>query len=230
MNEATMLVAGALAFVITHLVMSHMLRSQLITILGNIGYQIAYSLISLATLGLAVYGYRGVPAEAPLWDAPYWASVVCAFLMFFASVLFIGSQLKNPALPMPNARDLALKEPHGVFKITRHPMMWSFAIWGSAHILVKPTMANIWLMGSIVILAILGSLGQDKRKEREMDGSWQHWQSKTSFVPFGKGLVTPGSGILLVGIAFWMIASWAHHGLGYAMVPPWTNLWGVGAP
>ena len=230
MDNMTLLIAGSVAFVGTHIIMSHLLRTQLIGILGNMGYMIVYSLVSFATFGPAIYAYGKIPPEAPLWAAPYFMSVVCAFLMFMASVLFIGSQVKNPAMPMPGASEIAKKQPHGVFKITRHPMMWSFAIWGSAHILVKPTTANLWLMGSVIILAIWGSLGQDRRKTREMGESWQHWQANTSFIPFGNGLVSPGSGIIIVGIAFWMIASWAHHGLGYAMVPPWTNLWGVSAP
>lgn len=227
MDYSLMLVAGVIAFVATHIIMSHLLRTALINMMGNPAYMIVYTIISFATFGPAIYAYTNLLPSPPLWLVPDWMSVVAAFLMFLASVLFIGSQIKNPAMPMPGASEIAMKRPHGVFKITRHPMMWSFAIWGTAHILVKPTMANLWLMGSVIILAIWGSLGQDRRKTREMGESWQHWQANTSFIPFGKGLATPGSGIIIAGIAFWMIASWAHHGLGYAMVPPWTNLWGA---
>ena len=43
------------------------------------------------------------------------------------------------------AEDAPIPEPRGVFAITRHPMMWSFTLWGTAHILVFPTTENIIL-------------------------------------------------------------------------------------
>jgi len=225
MDSATLLIVGSVSLVVTHLIMSHALRSGMIKQLGIVVYQVVYSIVSLVTLGIAIYGYVNLPAEQPLWASPYWLSVLCAMLMFFASILFVGSQLKNPAMPIPDADELARTKPQGVFKITRHPMMWAFALWGVSHILAKPTAANMWLMGSIAILALVGAMGQEGRKAREMGDSWRQWRGNTSFIPFGKGLVTPGSGVILIGIGFWMIASWAHHGFGYAMVPPWVNLW-----
>ncbi|MEM1133112.1 MAG: NnrU family protein [Pseudomonadota bacterium] len=229
MDYGLLLIAGSVGFVATHLGFSHLLRAPLHRMLGDVGYQIIYSLVALATFGVAIYAYRQLPYAAPLWPVAPWMTVVTALLMFCASVLFVGSVQKNPAMPAPQAADFAELDPHGVFKITRHPMMWAFAIWGLAHLLVRPSAANLWLMGAVVALALIGSAGQDRRKRQEMGVAWQHWQAKTSFIPFGKGLATPGSGIILLGIVVWLIASWAHHGLGYAMVPPWTNLWGVAA-
>lgn len=230
MDLGQLLIAGAIGFVVTHIGMSHVMRAPLLRMLGPLVYMIVYSIISFATLGLALYAYRELPTMASLWAVPSWMPMVSAFLMFGASVLFVGSLSKNPAMPAPQAGAFAAREPDGVFKITRHPMMWAFALWAIAHILARPSAANLWLMGSILVLALAGSLGQDRRKAQEMGASWQHWQSKTSFIPFGNGLATPGSGILIAGIVLWLLASWAHHALGYAMVPPWTDLWGISAP
>ncbi|MEM8727087.1 MAG: NnrU family protein, partial [Pseudomonadota bacterium] len=44
-----LIVANA-AFVGTHFAMSHPLRAPLVKLLGDVGFQIAYSLVSLATL------------------------------------------------------------------------------------------------------------------------------------------------------------------------------------
>ncbi|WOE76523.1 NnrU family protein [Alterisphingorhabdus coralli] len=230
MDYGLQLIIGSVGFVATHLLLSHLLRERLLGMLGAIGYQIVYSIIAFATLGLAIYAYRALPATSNLWPVAPWMQVVTAFLMFCASVLFVGSVQKNPAMPAPQAGEYAELPPHGVFKITRHPMMWAFALWAVAHILARPTEANLWLMGSVGVLALVGAAGQDKRKAKEMGLHWQHWQAKTSFLPFGKGLATPGSGIILLGIVVWLLASWAHHGLGYSMVSPWTNIWGVAAP
>ena len=64
--------------------------------------------------------------------------------MLVAAVLLMGSLVGNPALPGAPA---ALGEPRGVFAVTRHPMMWAFALWSAAHLLVVPYAANAVLTG-----------------------------------------------------------------------------------
>ena len=89
----------------------------------------------------------------PLW-------ILASLLVLFASILFMGSLIGNPALPAPNAAAVAQGAPRGVFAITRHPMMWGFALWALAHALVMPTQGQIVLSASIAFLALVGSAGQ----------------------------------------------------------------------
>jgi len=44
------LIAANTAFVGTHFIMSHPLRSAMVRMLGEMGFQVAYSLVSIATL------------------------------------------------------------------------------------------------------------------------------------------------------------------------------------
>ena len=122
------------AFVGTHFLMSHPLRSPMAFRLGAAGFQIVYSLVSFATLGWAVYAFREAPLGMPLWSAGDGLNILATAIMFVASVLLAGSFIGNPALPQPGAATLALQKPAGVFAITRHPMMWSFAFWSLAHV------------------------------------------------------------------------------------------------
>jgi uncharacterized membrane protein len=54
---------------------------------------------------------------------------------------------------------------HSVFAVTRHPMMWAFALWGVCHIAVYPVAANIIVAAAIIILALAGAALQDGKKE-----------------------------------------------------------------
>ena len=63
MNEALIeLVAANTAFVGTHFAMSHPLRTPLVKVLGDMGFQIAYSLVSIATLVWVYFAYKAAPA------------------------------------------------------------------------------------------------------------------------------------------------------------------------
>ena len=177
---------ACLAFVGSHLAMSHPLRAPMVGRLGERGFQAVYSLISLATLAWVYFAFRAAPAMPPLWDGGgdlIW--IAATALMWCASVLLAGSLVGNPALPDPNAAINATHMAKGVFGITRHPMMLAFTIWGAVHIMVMPALPDIILAGSIIFLAFAGALGQDRKKMRQLGTAWQGWQGRTAFVPFG---------------------------------------------
>ncbi len=129
-----------------------------------------------------------------LWDGfanlPWIAATV---LMLVASVLLVGSFMGNPALPAPNAAEVAARGPHGVFHVTRHPMMWSFALWSASHLLVSPTPRVIVLTLAIAVLALVGSHLQDRKKQVLMGPAWADWQAKTSYWPRPGGLAKAGA-------------------------------------
>ena len=147
---------AAAAFVGTHFLLSHPLRAPIVSRLGERGFLGVYSLVAAVTLGWLVFAYRAAPLAAPLWPVGDTLWAVATAMMLLASVLFMGSLVGNPALPDPGGQQRPPVEPRGVFAITRHPMMWSFALWGAAHILVYPQPANIVLAGAIVVLALVG--------------------------------------------------------------------------
>lgn len=205
------LTAAATAFVGTHFALSHPLRAPLVRAAGERGFQALYSVVALATFAWMVLAFRAVEPGAPLWngtaDAPW---IVATVLMLLASVLLVGSFFGNPALPAPGAAALAAKEPHGVFHVTRHPMMWSFALWSAAHVLVSPTPRVLVLSGAIALLALLGAHLQDRKKQAQMGAAWAGWKARTSYWPKLGALAKAGAVPWLVGLALWLAASWAH--------------------
>lgn len=225
----SLLIVTCALFVGSHLILSHPLREPLAGRMGERAFQIVYSLVAIATLVMVVQAWRSMPPEPPLWavDDPLWA--LASLIVLVASILFIGSLVGNPALPAPGAAATAQRAPRGVFAITRHPMMWGFALWALAHALVMPTPAQLVLSATIAFLALVGAAGQDVKKAKQMGDAWRHWTARTSYLPFARqfggaapwGDTIPRGHALWGGIVVWLIATWAHGALGYIAAGIW---------
>jgi uncharacterized membrane protein len=211
------LALATLAFVGTHFLMSHPLRLALVGNLGESGFRIGYSLVSILTLGWMILAYLGADG-VPFWIAPSWWWPGASLIMLIASILLVGSFVRNPAFPHPGAEKLTKQAPAGVFAITRHPMNWSFILWALVHLSVWGSPRNLIVAGGILILAFFGSIGQDRKKLRTLGERWQLWQSRTSFVPFGALLrrrvksraANPGWIALGGGILLWLVVTTFH--------------------
>ncbi len=207
------LIAAATAFVGTHFALSHPLRGNVTRLVGDKGFQALYSLVALATFGWMILAFRAVPLAPPLIEGLTMSPaswVAATLLMLFASVLLVGSFMGNPALPAPGAAALAAKGPHGVFHATRHPMMWSIALWSISHFLVSPTPRVLVLTLAVGFLALVGSHLQDRKKQAQMGAAWAGWESQTSYWPRLGALGRAGAVPWLGGTALWLGASWAH--------------------
>jgi uncharacterized membrane protein len=197
-----------IAFVGLHFLLSHPLRRPLVRSFGERAFQGVYSLIALLTFGSAIYFYHVIGREPErLWDAGEAGWIAGAILMWVAAILFVGSFVKNPALV--GARGPA-GGPSGVFRITRHPMMWSFAIWAGVHLMVIAAPKALVFDTGIIILALAGAFGQDRKKARQFGENWHDWTAETAFVPFTKGIGNPGAVALIGGTLLFLIATWVH--------------------
>lgn len=215
MQEYQWLIAACVAFVGSHFLLSHPLRQSLVHRWGEGPFLGFYSLVAFATLGAMVWAYRAADPGVAFWEVGDLLWGLATFLMLLASILFVGSLIRNPALPGNSGTQGRAR---GVYGITRHPMMWSFAIWGGSHILVYPTMPNIITCGTIIFLALVGANLQDRKKARLDPIGWKTWQMKTSFFPYAavdRGRVKmrdarPGFLVILTGTLVWLAATWAH--------------------
>ena len=205
------LTLSALAFIGTHFLLSHLLRGPLVRAMGEGPFRGLYSLVALITFGSMVYFYRIIGREPPLWMVSDAIWIAGTLLMWFASILFVGSFAGNPALPgAPGPRG----GPKGVFRITRHPMMWSFALWAAVHLSIVAMPKSLVLDGAIILLALAGAAGQDAKKGRLMGEAWHEWTAQTAFVPFTRGAGYPGTIALIGGTLLFFAATWAHGALG----------------
>jgi len=197
----------SIAFVGTHFLLSHPLRGPLVRAMGERAFQGLYSLVALITFGSMIYFYRLCGREPPLWDVGQVGWIVGTLLMWLASILFVGSFIGNPALP--GARG-PRGGPNAVFRITRHPMMWSFVLWAAVHLTILAMPKALVFDGAIILLALAGAAAQDRKKAGLMGDAWHEWTAETAFIPFTRGLAYPGTVALVGGTLLFLIATWAH--------------------
>lgn len=214
------LIAANAAFVGTHFLMSHPLRAPLVRMLGDMGFQIAYSLVSFATLAWVYFAFKAAPpADLPGSGDTGW--IVATILALPAMVLFAGSLVGNPALPTPDAEKQARAAPKGVFKVTRHPMMWGFALWALSHMVLFWSMRTMITAFAMGVLALLGAHLQDRKKEVLMGEAWEMWERKTSFWPRWSALPAAGALPWTVGLILFVFLSWLHLPIGNIAAGIW---------
>lgn len=207
------LVAANVAFVGSHFAMSHPLRAPMVSRLGNAGFQIVYSLVSAAALAWIYFAFIDAPpSDMPPPGDVEW--VIATLLTLPAMVLFAGSLFGNPALPVPGAEKQARAAPRGVFTITRHPMMWGFALWALSHIVLHWSWRTTITAAAIGILALVGARLQDRKKEALMGEAWTVWESRTSYWPRPAGFATAGALPWALGLLFFVFFTWLHMPLG----------------
>ncbi len=215
MSDLGLLIIAVSLFVGGHELLSHPLRAPVIRLVGPKLFTLVYAVVAFGALGWAGQLWKAIPPDQ-LWMAPQWLRWLAVAAMLFAAILFIGSvTAPNPALMgMPSA---GTSGPRGVQRITRHPMMWSFAIWAIVHIAVSADSRTIVLASGILTLALFGAAMQDGKK-RAGDPAYGAHMAATGFVPFGAQFrgraawttASPGLVAGIGGLLLWAVLLWGH--------------------
>jgi uncharacterized membrane protein len=228
MSPVCSLIYANAAFMAVHFVLSHPLRRGLVTVMGETVFLGLYSLLSLGTFAWIVMAFRQTGADGRmLWDGSgdlLWA--LSSVLTLIAIALLIGSLRGNPALPQTSREAVVAAQPVGAFAVTRHPMMWGFAIWAAAHILVMPNARTTLTAFAMGWLALAGAHLQDRKKRALIGRAWRDWEARTSFAPRLSGLAALGAVNWLAAIALWLVATWLHIWLAGITAGPWRWLIG----
>lgn len=208
------------------------LRSRLVAAIGDNAFRGLFSVLSAVALGLLIWTYgRASQPETfyGLWVAERWMYWVPFLVMPFALVLFVGSV----TVPNPTAvgAERFLKEPEparGVLRITRHPMLWAFALWAVAHLIPNGDFASLVLFATILITALCGMPSIDRKRAARDPQGWAAYAGKTSIVPFAAILAgrnrmdLPEIGLwrIAVALAAWVVLILVHGPvLGVTAIP-----------
>ena len=214
------LTAACIAFVGTHFALSHPLRAPIVARIGEKGFLPLYSLVAFATLGWMVLAFRAAPpVDLPGSGEVGW--IVATVLTLPALLLFLGSLRGNPAFPNPNAPKPTTRAPTGVFAVTRHPMMWGFALWALSHVILWWSWRTVIVGATILFLALVGAHLQDRKKAALHGKNWAGWATTTNYWPQWGQLLSAGVVLWLVTIGLWLAITWAH--IGAARVP--AGIW-----
>jgi uncharacterized membrane protein len=217
----TQLIAAAAFLLATHYgISSTPLRAWLVARLGERAYLGLYSLLALGAIIWVIGAYARAP-YAPLWPTPAWLAWVPLIVMPFALVLAVSglSTLNPTAVGAPDT--LGRAEPvRGIFRVTRHPFMWSVGLWAGAHIIANGDLAGLVLFATFGTLALLGTWLIDRKFAARRGADWQRFAAATSNLPFA-AILAGRQRLVLTEIGWWRIALALVVYVGLLAAHPW---------
>lgn len=183
------LTAAAAFFVLIHLMISGTrVRDVLVGKMGEGPYMGLFSLLSVAGLTWMIMAYG--QARTEVWNTVYWgvgdATRHIQLLLQFIAIVFvvIGLTTPNPTSVKQEGvlqREDAVK---GMLRITRHPFLWGVAIWAIGHLIVNGDRAGMTLFGTMLVLAVAGTVSIDAKRRRALGAAWEPFAQQTSNIPF----------------------------------------------
>ena len=220
----TLLIIAALVWLGIHFgIAGTRLRDAIVARTGEWSFRGLFSLLSILAIVFLIRAWAGAPTT-PLWYAPDWLRWVLVAFMLVAFVLFVASlSQRNPT--MVGSEAAPAQQPAGIQRVTRHPMLWSFALWAAVHVIGNGDSAAIVFFGTFLVTALVGMPSIDAKLARREPSQWQALAAATSIVPFaaimrGRNRFVPGEvGWLpvLIGVVAWAIILRLHPWLFGAM-------------
>ncbi|MCC7272564.1 MAG: hypothetical protein IT561_07845 [Alphaproteobacteria bacterium] len=179
------LAAAALFWIALHLgIAGSPLRALATRRLGDNGFRAAFSLLSLLGILALAITYRRADG-APLWDLGPAGRWLPLLLMLPALWLFVGSVTGINPTAVGGERQLDREDlVRGVFRVTRHPMLWAFALWAGSHLAARGAMPDALLFGSLLVTALAGMASIDRKRAAAAPAAWGRFAAATSIVPF----------------------------------------------
>ena len=220
MSGWTEFILAFVAFLAAHLIpMRPALKSPLIAVLGRAGYIAAFSLLSLGLL----YWLLMAAGRAPfveVWPQAGWQRWLVNLAMPLAIVLTVFAV--GVANPFSFGGKTAGFDPDrpGIIGLTRHPLMWAFAIWAGAHLLANGDLAHVLVFAPFLALSLAGIAVVERRRAAAMGPAlWARMTARTSALPFAA---------LILGR--WRPTAPPPLGRTAAALGIWAALWHLHAP
>lgn len=179
-----LLIGGLVLFIGIHVVPSFAgVRGALAVRLGENGYKILFSLVSVAGLVLIAVGYGQAPREQ-IFEPSQTARTFLPVAMAVAFILVVVANL-----------------PGRIRRILHHPMLAGVMIWSSLHMLANGDLASNLLFGAFALWAVFAILSAEYRGKRTAAGADKPGSFRVDLVGAVVGL-----------LVFWLILHF-HAGL-----------------
>ena len=153
----TIMILGLVLFLGTHaLTTRRAARASLISSIGEGGYKIAYSLVSVAGIALIAYGFSRYRAAGyvDVWEGSVSPGVlrglkhVTVALMLPASILLVAAYLRGR-----------------IYTAVKHPMLSAVKLWAAGHLLANGDLGSIILFGSFLGWAVFDRISLKSRSD-----------------------------------------------------------------
>jgi len=123
-------------------------RATLIARLGQVGYRVLFSVVSLVGLVLTVWGYGDYRAGEwiQIWSPPPFMRHITVGLMLFSAILLVATYV-----------------PSHIKARAKHPMFAAIKIWALAHLLSNGDLGSILLFGGFLAWGVYGRVAARQR-------------------------------------------------------------------
>lgn len=147
----SIMIAGLVLFLGIHtLTTMRNARARVISRLGEGGYKILYTLVSIAGLALIAWGfslYRQFE-WINVWYPPVWMRHIALALMLPAVILVVASYIRGR-----------------MFTTLKHPMLAGVKLWAVLHLMANGDLGSIILFGSILAWAVYDRISLKRRSD-----------------------------------------------------------------
>lgn len=126
------------------------LRARLVASMGDGGYKIGYSLVSLAGLALIVWGFAHYRSSewVNLWTPPRALKHLNILLMLPATILVVAAYIRGR-----------------IYATVKHPMLAGVKLWAFGHLLANGDLGGIILFGSFLGWAVFDRISLKRRAD-----------------------------------------------------------------
>ncbi len=145
-----MILGLALFFGVHTLTTQRESRARFVTSMGEGGYKIFYSLVSIAGLALIVWGFAHYRATGwiDVWSPPTAFKHITVALMLPAVILVVASYIRGR-----------------IYTTLKHPMLAGVKLWAAAHLLANGDLGSIILFGSFLAWAVFDRISLKRRAD-----------------------------------------------------------------
>ena len=148
-----LLVVGIIVFLGIHILPTIPgLREALVGRLGETGYKVFFSLLSIAGFVLLVYGFAHAPLIS-VWSPPAWTRWVAIVLMLPAFIFLVAAYV-----------------PGQIKAKLKHPFLVAIKTWALAHLIANGDLASIVLFGSFLAYAVYDRITLKRRQPTSLIG------------------------------------------------------------
>lgn len=172
-------------------------KPWLVGLLGQRGFTIAYSLLSLAVLAWLITAAGRAPFVM-LWAWEPWHNhLVLAVMAVVCLILALAIGRPNP-FSFGGTNNAAFDPARpGIVGWMCHPLLAALALWAGAHAFANGTLAHVLMFGIFAAFALLGGRLIDRRRKREMGPEWHRLH---------RLIVRPGAGAVMFGQPLRLVA------------------------
>jgi uncharacterized membrane protein len=162
------LAAAALLFLLSHVLIARgPVKGVIVARWGKMAYLLGYSAVSLVLASWVIAAFLDTP-RWDLWPAPDGAHEFAVAVTFVAFVfLGVGLATPNPVSVTMRRAEYDPEQP-GVVGAVRHPVLWGFGLWGTAHLPANGDSASLFLFGGVILFAFVGAKVLDRRHQKRL--------------------------------------------------------------